>query len=129
MEKTKLGLSIALFSALIYVCGLAGIFTMLALSVYIFYFEDSKVLKTHSIRALLFLSVMMILSALIGSSGRIISVIDTLLAINLYPSKLIGLLQNILAIVQDVGLVYMAYNAFTGKKIEIKILDKYYSGE
>jgi len=63
MEKSKLGISVALFSALLFFGAVGGILVIAVAAGYVLLYEESKALKKTSIKALIltiFLSVLII---------------------------------------------------------------------
>jgi len=131
MEKTKLGLSVAICAALVYVSALFGATPLIVCAGYVMIAEQSRVLKQHAIMALVFFSVMAILSVLIGSLNdvfRFLNIIvgwtDTDFRFGL-PLNLDGLLRTAIEIVSNVGFVVLAFLAFNGKQLKVKLFEKY----
>ncbi|MHC1695905.1 MAG: hypothetical protein AB9835_11705 [Eubacteriales bacterium] len=73
MEKSKLGISIALFSALLYLMGASGVFVMALAVGYVLLFEESDILKRIAVKALILTLFLMLLTSAINLLSMMLS--------------------------------------------------------
>jgi uncharacterized membrane protein len=102
---------------------------------YVLIREQSKTLKFHAIRSVVFVGVLAIISAIITSGDGLFSILNTFLSFTgttfrfAYPLGLGSIVIYAVRIVRSLGLIYMAFLAYSGKDIEIKLFKKYFSDD
>ena len=150
MEKSKLGISIALFGALLFFLGAAG--SVLAIAVaagYVLYFEENTNLKKTAVKALILTVFLAILTLFINwlvmfsiNSLQILSSYNTYSGINytgdgyyrsdfytnpyLYQflQSIPQIISNIMRILEIIILVIFGFRAYKQKELKIKWIDK-----
>ena len=132
MEKTKLGLSVAIMSAIVYLTALFGGYTpLLLVAGYILIVEENIQLKKTAITAFLILIAFSVVSFIIGLVPDIFSILVSFLDIfgahDLYVpffSKVANFLYTVLTVVKEVGFVFLAGLAFLKKPLNLSFVDK-----
>lgn len=147
MEKSKLGISLNLFSAILYFLGaLSNIIIITIAAAYVLICEENEKLKRTAIKALLITIALSIVTYLminlLSLSAHIFNVIQNFRLIdnssfntNFYFSNLVQYIQmsanQILSIIQILIPVVLGFRAYRQKDIKIKwidnILDKHLS--
>ena len=127
MEKSKLGLSIKVFGAIVFLCGLFGYIPLIICAGYILLAEESEKLKKYAIKAVVFVGILAIASALFFSLDRVFGILNVPLngISNLmqngfsfrfsYPLGLGTILPGAIYIIEKVGLCWFALQAYNGK--------------
>ena len=128
--KTKLGISVAMLAALTYLMGLFSGYTVLVLLVgYILLCETDEFLRKSAVKALMIVVAFSLVSAVIGLIPNGIGVVDDFLNIfNLsfplyFITRIVTFINSVLAIVQKLVLLVMAFMAWSGKTCKIPGLD------
>lgn len=130
MEKTKLGLSVGLLSALMFLTGYAGITAMLLVAGYILIREESRVLKKHAVGTIVLYLVFMVLSMCIGMLDNLFDIFNFggwMYGSVLYTvtNGFLSTLNYIVAIAEKVVFGLLAVFALGGKEIKIPVIDKF----
>ena len=127
MEKSKLGLSIRAFGAIIFLCGLLGYVPLIVCAGYVLLAEENERLKKFAIKAVVFVGLLAVASALIDSLDSVFSILNVPLnEISnsmtsgfsfrfAYPFQLRTILSNAIFIVNKLGLCWFALQAYNGK--------------
>jgi len=132
MEKTKLGVSVSLAAALLYISGLFGYVPMILCAGYVLLAEPSRDLKQHAFKLLAFMSVLAIITALMSSLDSAFGLINTVVGWTgvsfrfRMPLNVDSIIAYAVQIVTRIGLVFMALQAYNGKTVEIKAFDKFF---
>lgn len=130
MEKSKLGLSIGLLSALMFLTGYANITAMLLVAGYILIREESRVLKKHAVGTIVLYLAFMALNICIGLLENLFAMsnvggwmYDTVLYV--VTNGFFSTLNYIVAIAEKVVFGLLAVFALGGKEIKIPLIDKF----
>lgn len=130
MEKSKLGLSIGLLSALMFLTGYANITAMLLVAGYILIREESRVLKKHAVGTIVLYLAFMVLNICIGLLENLFAMsnvggwmYDTVLYV--VTNGFFSTLNYIVAIAEKVVFGLLAVFALGGKEIKIPLIDKF----
>ena len=123
MQKTKLGITIAMFAAAIYVVALVGGYVR----------EENEWLKWNAVRAVALLACFSLLTALIGlipdGVGTIVSFINLFkdvedkIYLNNFNS-VFNLIDSIIGIVKTVFFLILSIDALKMKSIKLPVVDK-----
>lgn len=132
MEKTKLGLSVPVASALVYLLMLFGGYTggLLAIG-YILLWEENEGLKKHAITALLVAVSVSTVNILIGLLPEVVDVLQIFASLfNSYMeasavSSLTGILYALLSLVKTVVFLMLALNAYKGRYVKLGFIEKF----
>lgn len=132
MEKTKLGLSVAIMSAIVYLTALFGGYTpLLLVAGYILIVEESIQLKKTAVTAFLILIAFSVVNFIIGLVPDIFSILVSFLDIfgnhDLYVpffSKVSNFLYAVLVFVKEVSFIFLAGLAFLKKPLNLPFVDK-----
>ena len=123
MEKTKLGLSVSLVGAIIFLAALFGGYTpLLLVAGYVLIVEESTQLKKTAVTACLLAIAFSLLSFLIGLIPELLSVLISLLQIfGVYDlhfsfiNNVTNFLYTALSVIKEVTFVFLAGLAALGK--------------
>jgi len=134
MEKTKLGISVALMGALTFLCGYLGITVLVLVGGYILLKEESQTLKKYVVYTLALYLAFLAITMVIGFAGGVLDVLN----INswMYKVKVINsiygfirtclsTISNIVSVVEKVVFALLAVMALAGKEIKFAVLDKF----
>lgn len=131
MEKSKLGISISVFAAFMYLGIYAGGYVVAILSVgYVLLKEENEWLKKTGVRALAITVLFSLLFAVIGLIPDVISCISNVSSIfggMLHCAKVrmfAVVLQDISRIAETVVFLYLGIQALNGKDVEVPVIDK-----
>ena len=131
LMKTKLGISVGLLGALVYLGGLFSGYTVLVLvAAYILLCEENAWLKQAAVKAIVINIVFSVLSALIGYIPSAIGVIDDFLRIfNSYlyievVTEIVNFIRSVLSIVESVLLLVLGLKALHQGTVAVKPIDK-----
>lgn len=130
MEKSKLGLSVGLLSALMFLTGYAGITAMLLVAGYILIREESRVLKKHAVGTIVLYLAFMVLNMCIGLLENLFAMsnvggwmYDTVLYV--VTNGFFSTLDYVVMIAEKVIFGLLAVFALGGKEIRIPLIDKF----
>ena len=134
MQKTKLGITIAMFAAAIYVVALVGGYVpAILLGGYVLLREENEWLKWNAVRAVALLDFFSLLTALIGlipdGVGTIVSFIklfkdvEDKIYLNNFNS-VFNLIDSIIGIVKTVFFLILSIDALKMKSIKLPVVDK-----
>ena len=134
MQKTKLGITIAMFAAAIYVVALVGGYVpAILLGGYVLLREENEWLKWNAVRAVALLACFSLLTALIGlipdGVGTIVSFINLFkdvedkIYLNNFNS-VFNLIDSIIGIVKTVFFLILSIDALKMKSFKLPVVDK-----
>ncbi len=130
MEKSKLGISVCLLGALVFLSGYTGLTVLALVAGYILLKEENATLKKYAVYAVVISLAFTLLSMCLGGLENLISIIN--FRSWMYDStvwsiirSIISMLGYILALAEKVILGLFAVCALFGKTIKIGVLDKF----
>lgn len=130
MEKTKLGISVGLMGALLFLtCMAGGYVAALLMAGYILLREENRWLKEIAIKAVVILVGFGLLSALIGFIPETISFIQSVAELfNGYLNasviyRLYSVLTTLLTVVKTVVFILLAWKALKQQDINVPVVD------
>ena len=131
MEKTKLGLSIGVVGAVLYLLGLfSGYIATILVAGYVLLCEDNKWLKKTALRAIFMLLAFSLLSTLIGLIPNLISFVDDICNIFKghftfnFATNVVNVLRDIINFAEIFAYIFLAFTAIKQKDIKLPIIDK-----
>ncbi len=130
--KTKLGISVAMMTALLYCCGIFGGLTVLLLAAgYVLLAEENTALRQAAGKILtlvfaftLAAQVLSLVPNIVGLIPQFFSIFNVYISIGFLES-IFAFLINLLYLVQDILLLVMGVFALLGKNLPIKPLDAF----
>lgn len=130
MEKTKLGVSVGVFGAFIYVAALfGGYVASILLAGYVLLMESNEWLKKTSVKALATLACFSFLSLLIGVIPDVLNWIVSLINVfgtNLYFSfinEVFNVIIQLISLLKDVVFIALIYKALNQGTIKLPVVD------
>ena len=134
MEKTKLGLSVTIMGALVYLVALFGGYTpLLLIAGYILIAEESIRLKKSAVTAILLAIAFSVLSFVIGLIPETLSILISFLEIFGVHDLYIPFINNVtnflyatLSVLKEVAFVFMAGMALLGKLFAPPFVAKFF---
>ena len=131
MQKTKLGITIAVFGAALYlVAYLGGTLAAVVLAGYVLLMEENDWLKWTAIRAVALALAFGLLSAAVGLIPDVAGLLRNI--INLFAeepvywdglNKVMNIINGIISIVKTVFFLLLAVKALTMKTIKLPVVD------
>lgn len=128
--KTKLGISVAMLTALTYIFGLFGGYIALALLVgYILLCETEESLKKAAVKTVIICVVFDLISAVIALLPNGISIIDNFMNIFnatfpiYFVSRIVTFINSVLAVIEKLIFLVLAFMAWSDKNCKLPILD------
>lgn len=132
MEKTKLGISVGLMAALVYLMGLISGYTVTILLIgYIFLKEENAWLKKQSVSALVLMLAFSLVSVVIGVIPDVFGVFNSLIGIfggylhMGFMDNLLNIVHNVLGVIKTFVFILLALSAGGKGKFNIPALDKF----
>lgn len=134
MEKTKLGISVALMGALVFLSGYFGITVLVLVGGYIFLKEESRTLKKYVVYTLVFYLVFFAVTTLLGLVSNVLNVVNVnswiysvhvLSTIYSFVRNCIAMLNSVISIVETLVFGLLAVGALLRKEIKLAVLDKF----
>lgn len=132
MEKTKLGLSVPVASALVYLLMLFGGYTAGLLAIgYILLREENEGLKKHALTTLLVAICISVVNLLIGVLPEVVDLFRTFAAIfdeyveSGAVSSLSGFLYAALSLAKTVVFLVLAWKAYKGRYVKLGFIEKF----
>lgn len=131
MQKTKLGISVAVMGAAMYFMGLfSGYFAVVVLAGYVLLMEENEWLKKTAVKVLTLMIAFSLLSALIGLIPDLISFINDIC--NIFDgtfsipviSKIIYMLRSGLSLVETVLFLFLGLKALHQGTVKVPVVDK-----
>ena len=135
MEKTKIGISVALMSAIVCLLGYYGGYTVAVLVLgYVLLVEQSAALKRLAVKVLAVMLAFSLLNTLVGLIPDIVSLFRSLIYIfdeyffvenyDNWLDRLFNFLYSVIALVKMVVFLLMGIHALAGKEVKVPVLDK-----
>lgn len=131
MQKTRLGVTVGLLGAAIYLVGLYGGVLATALLVgYVLVFEENEWLKKSAVKAFVLMMVFSVISSvlyLIPNAIEVISSIINILGIGFYPEIVYNLssaISGVLNIVETLLFIGLALKALNQGSIAVPVVDQ-----
>jgi uncharacterized membrane protein len=128
--KTKLGISVAMLTALTYIFGLFGGYIALALLVgYILLCEENTDVKKAAVKTVIIVVAFDLVNAVIALLPNGISIIDNFLNIfNVafpvyFVSKIYTFISSVLAFAEKIIFLVLAFMAWSNKNCKLPVLD------
>ena len=130
MEKTKLGISVGLFGALLYAIGLwGGYFLTIAAVAYVLIREESAWLKQTAVKALVLTFLFPLISVAIGVIPDLVGLVQSVM--NLFDEffsmevvlEIEAILRSILNILEYVVFILLGVMALGKKTIRVPLVD------
>ena len=131
MEKTRLGLSVSVASALCFLLCLFGGYTpALLFAGYVLLREENSGLKKTAVASVLIMVAFSAVNMIIGLLPDIINVLESLVVIFggylgiHFVDSLANFLYNVLTLARIVVFAGLAYMAYKGKQVKLSFIDK-----
>lgn len=130
MEKSKLGISVALFSALTFLTGYLGLTALVLVCGYILLREENETLKKNAVSTVVLYLAFAALSLCVGLLSNFFSLVnfgDWMYAFGFYKvtSNFISTLNNLISIAEKVVFGLLALFALGGKEVKIPVVNKF----
>ena len=130
MEKSKLGISVALFSALTFLTGYLGLTAMVLVVGYILIREENASLRKNAVGALVLYLAFAALSLCIGILDNVFDLFNFgswMYGTFVYKmtNNTISFLNNLVYLAEKVIFGLLALFALSGKEIKIPLIDKF----
>lgn len=130
MQKTKFGLSIGAFGALLYFSGLfSGYLLTVILAGYTLFYEENPWLKRTAVKAVSLLIFFSLAGSIIGLLPGTVDVLDRLFAIftlNFHASlllRIVTFLQSAVSLLGDIVFLVAGFKAFSQGNLRVPIVD------
>lgn len=130
MEKAKLGISVGLFAAGLYLIGLISFMALLLACGYVLLFESNAWLKRCAVKALCIVVGFALLSQVVSLGNSIISILNGLFfwvdaaIFYTWPSRIIGMVNTILHALEILFLVVLGLKALVQGDVKVAAIDK-----
>ena len=131
MEKTKLGIPVALMALIVCLLGYYGGYVVTALVIgYVFLKEDSEFLKKLALKVLVLLLAFSVASTLIYLIPNALNVVYSLIHIVApefylnFIDRIFNFLSNILSFVKTLVFLALSFYALQGKEFKVPVLDE-----
>ena len=130
MEKTKLGISVALFSALTFLCGYFGITVLALVAGYILLREENKSLKKVAVSTIVLYLAFAALTICVGLLSNFFSLVNFggwMYGTTMYTvtNGFTSTLGTLVDIAEKVVYGLLALFAVLGKEVKIPVIDKF----
>lgn len=130
MQKTKLGISVGIFGALLYAFGYFGGYLITALLVgYVLFKEENLWLRRTAVKVITLMLAFSVLSIAIGVIPELISIVEDFLNIfGVYFStsivnNIVNILYTIISLAEKVLFVVLGVKAISQKTIILPVID------
>lgn len=130
MQKTRLGISVGLLGAALFLSCYLGNYTVaIILAGYILLFEENAWLKRATVKGVSLMFGFVVLSAVISLIPNAITLIDSILNVfggNFYltfVSDIINVISNVLGITKTLLFIALAIKAFNQGTVKIPVID------
>ena len=130
MQKTKLGISVGVFGALLYAFGYFGGYLLTTLLVgYVLFREENLWLRRTAVKVVTLMLAFSVLNIVIGLIPELISIVDDLLSIFSvnFPTYIINNIANILwtilSLAEKVLFVILGVKALSQKTVLLPVID------
>ena len=130
MEKSKLGISIGLFSAFMFLSGYLGLTVLVLLAGYILIREESAVLKKNAVSTVVLYLAFAALSLCVGLLSNFVSLANFgnwMYGFGFYSvtSNFISTLNTLISIAEKVVFGLFALFALSGKEVKVPVISKF----
>ena len=130
MQKTKLGISVALAAAALYFLGLFGGYIILGIAVgYVLLREEDEGLRRESVRVMLLMFLFSLVSAALGLIPSFLSVISDLLAVIdvhyyfTFFQRVFDVLLSLVSLLKTVVFLLLGLSAVFRKGVKLPVID------
>lgn len=129
MQKTKLGISVGLLGALIYIMGLINTLGLIIIIGYVLLAEDNLWLKKTAVKALIITIGFSLISVLISSGNNVFNIFNTILGWTKlyfrfdYPFGIEVILRNVLSLVQTLLMLVLGFVALKEGSVKLGFVD------
>lgn len=131
MEKTKLGIPVALMALIVCLLGFYGGYVVAALVIgYVLLKEENEFLKKLALKVLVLLLTFSLLSTLIYLIPNVLNVLYSVIHIFApefyvyFIDQIFNVLGNILSVVKTLVFLALSFYALQGKEFKIPVLDE-----
>lgn len=130
MQKTKLGISVGLLGAAVYLIGFLAIVPFMLLAAYILFFEENEWLRKSAVKAVTIVVVFNIVYIVLGLGDNIFGICnDVFLALNInvtldYPLYIDNIIRNVAELIQNVLLLVLGIKALSQGSLKVSMVDK-----
>ena len=131
MEKTKLGISVALTAVVVTLLGYYGGYVIGGIAIgYVLLQEQNEWLKKHALRVLALMLSFSVASTLLWLIPDVLNLFYSfmeLFNVHIYikvVNSCFNFLGNVLSLLKTVVFVLLAYSAFTQKEFKVPVVDK-----
>lgn len=131
MQKTKLGISVALVGAALYFFGMfSGYLALVLLAGYVLLMEENVWLKKTAVKSVALLVLFSLILAVLGLVPGLISFINSIFSIFggsfhiSFLTNIINMLRNGISLIQDVVFLLLGLKALNQGTIPIPLIDK-----
>ena len=134
MEKSKLGISVCLLGALVFLSGYLGITTLVLVGGYVLLKEENQKLKKSVAYSVALYLVFLVVSIALGLVGNVFDIlnfngwmysVDVINTIYGIIRAILSTLGTIVSVAEKVAFGLFAVCALMGKEIKIAFLDKF----
>lgn len=130
MEKSKLGISVCLLSALTFLTGYLGITVLVLVAGYVLIREDNMTLKKTAVSTIVLYLAFIALSLCIGALSSFIDILNFrgwMYGNTVYSviTSILSTLSQIVSLAQKVVFGLLALFALLGKEVKIPVVDKF----
>lgn len=130
MEKTKLGISVALLSAVAFLSGYMGFTAMALICGYILIREENMDVRRSAAYAVSLSIVLALVSLALSAFSNFLSVFDVngwMYEVGFFQviRTIIGIFNNIVSLIEKVAFGLLALLSAVGIKVKFAFLDKY----
>lgn len=132
MQKTKLGISVALLGAALYFLGLfSGYLATILVAGYVLLCESDEWLKKSAVKAVAVLVLFSLASAVIGLIPNVISFVDSVFSVfgrdfHIYfVTNIINVITTALNIIEKLLLLILGFFAFKKETVKLPIIDDF----
>ncbi len=130
MQKTKLGITVALMGAALYFMGLINILGLVILAGYVLLFEENEWLKKSAVKAVTIVFAFALISVVVSFSNDIFGVINNIISwfdssVRIsWPLSLDSIVLNIINALEKLILIILGFKAFSQSSLSIGPIDK-----
>lgn len=134
MEKTKLGISVCLMGALVFLSGYAGLMVIALIAGYVLLKEENAKLKKYAAYTIALYVGFTLLSICIGAVSNVFSIlnfkswmynVDVISTIYSFITAILSTLSTIVSLAEKVAFGLFAVCAILDKDVKIAPLDKF----
>ena len=132
MEKTRIGISVGLFAALLYLMGILNLLGLVIMAGYVLFFENSDFLRKAAVRALVIYVVFSLISVAFGMIDNVFGILNVMIgwiaSVHLhFPLNLDQIVLYVAGILKNLLLIVLAALALGQKTVPLGPLDSWLS--